>query len=499
MDKISRVTVRRFIAVGFAVLAMALLWLLLGALQTGLALWQQIAGLHWSLQALVGTIVTGFAGVTAWAGWRLLRPRRPHRNTVPPPDRATIERRVERLAQLDDTTASFSAELAELDARRQSGECYVAVFGEISAGKSSLIRALAPDADNAVDVLGGTTRQVAHHRGRLGERELVLADVPGTQEVDAREHETLARDEALRAHAVVYVCTGDLTRQQDGELRWLHGFGKPLLLALNKVDLLSAAQRDEVRTALDARYRDVVDAVVPVRAGGVEHLERRLPDGRREQVTREATPDTAALAKALSALVATDADTLEAAREGAVLGHLAERLGAAERSARSVEAYRIVDRYTRRAVVGALAAIAPGTDLIIQGALATGLIRELAALYDVPVKTLDLDAFLEQAGGTLRTTSSIVLAIAGNALKAFPGLGTLSGGVLHAVAYGLIFDSLGCAVVRTLAEHHRLDQAAATDALRELLTGKSAQRLGHIANLALESLRDATTGNGHAR
>ena len=38
--------------------------------------------------------------------------------------------------------------------------------------------------------------------------------------------------------------------------------------------------------------------------------------------------------------------------------------------------------------------------------------------------------------------SRIVLAVAGNALKAFPGLGTLGGGVLHAFAYALIFDSM---------------------------------------------------------
>ena len=48
--------------------------------------------------------------------------------------------------------------------------------------------------------------------------------------------EQLARDEALRAHVVLYVCAGDLTRDQDAELRWLRGFGKPLVLALNKAD-----------------------------------------------------------------------------------------------------------------------------------------------------------------------------------------------------------------------------------------------------------------------
>ena len=83
---------------------------------------------------------------------------------------------------------------------------HVALFGEISTGKSSLIRALAPDAAPDVDVRGGTTRTVDHCRGHLPDgRELVLADVPGSGEVEGRVREQIARDEALRAHAVVYV------------------------------------------------------------------------------------------------------------------------------------------------------------------------------------------------------------------------------------------------------------------------------------------------------
>jgi hypothetical protein len=132
----------------------------------------------------------------------------------------------------------------------------------------------------------------------------------------------------------------------------------------------------------------------------------------------------------------------------------------------------------------------PGSDLVVQGVLATGLIRELGKLYGVSVRDIDIDAFLGQVKLTLRTGASLVLAIAGNAAKAFPGLGTLGGGVLHAIAYGLIFDSLGHAVATTMREHHCLDSAAASASLATLLADSSAERLRRIAGYALQQTDD---------
>jgi len=132
----------------------------------------------------------------------------------------------------------------------------------------------------------------------------------------------------------------------------------------------------------------------------------------------------------------------------------------------------------------------PGSDLVIQGVLATALIRELSKLHDVPVRDIDIDVFLGQVRLTVRTSASLVLAIAGNAAKAFPGLGTLGGGVLHAIAYGLIFDSLGQAVATTLRDARRLDAAQANASLATLLADASAERVRRIAQLALSG-RDA--------
>ncbi|HRA36856.1 MAG TPA: GTP-binding protein HSR1, partial [Pseudomonadota bacterium] len=187
---------------------------------------------------------------------------------------------------------------------------------------------------------------------------------------------------------------------------------------------------------------------------------------------------------------------LEPARQAAVLATLDQRLAAQEATLRALDAEAAVRKYTRRAVVGALAAVAPGTDLIIQGALATALLRELTALYGLGLRDVDLDRFLERAGGTVRTTTSITLAIAGNALKAFPGLGTLGGGLVHAVAYGMVFDSLGRAVASTLAERGALDAGDALARLeRDLRVPPESGRLATLVRL----VRDAWSSDGDAR
>ncbi|MCB1569195.1 MAG: GTP-binding protein HSR1, partial [Xanthomonadales bacterium] len=105
---------------------------------------------------------------------------------------------------------------------------------------------------------------------------------------------------------------------------------------------------------------------------------------------------------------------------------------------------------------------------------------------------VDVDDLLARAGGLLRTGSSITLAVVGNALKAFPGFGTLGGGIVHAVAYGLIFDSLGHALADTLAHTRTLDRDATVAAFQQRIKAPSAERLLALAKLAL-----AESGNPH--
>ncbi|HET7778672.1 MAG TPA: Era-like GTP-binding protein [Rudaea sp.] len=482
---------RLLLLAALALLAAALLWLVLGVLHSAITLWQDLRALPgWAQMLVAGLLVAALCGL-AWIGMWLLGPRRRKPVAVAAPTRGEVEQRIDALKQRSAETSALEAELAELDRRARAEQLYVAVFGEISAGKSSVIRALAPDAEPQVDVLGGTTRAISHYAANLpGGQELVLADVPGTHEVSGSLREQLARDEALRAHVVLYVCAGDLTRDQDAELRWLRGFGKPLVLALNKADQFAEGERAALERALRERYAEITDARVVVSAGGVEDFERRLADGRVERVRRDRKPDIGALSTLLQRYAAAGPQAFETARESAVLSAVDARAESLSAQTRERDADAIVAKYTRRAVVGAMAAVMPGSDLVIQGVLATGLIRELGKLYGVSVRDIDIDAFLGQVKLTLRTSASLVLAIAGNAAKAFPGLGTLGGGVLHAIAYGLIFDSLGHAVATTMREHHCLDAAAASASLATLLADTSAGRLKRIAEYALQRADD---------
>jgi len=472
----------------FTALALAaLLWLLFAAAERALALAQRFLDMPTWLQWTLGSGLLLFAAAGLAVLWWLLRPRR-RRRPLPVPDRGSLEQRIDQLREHGNDTAALSAELGDLDRRHASDRIYVALFGEISTGKSSLIQALAPHAQLTSDARGGTTREVAHYDSPLADgHTLVVADVPGSREAGGEARETMARQEALRAHAVIYLCAGDLSRSQADELRWLADFGKPLLLVLNKADQWSATERDSLLERLRQHARGIAGKVLAISAGGSERYQRQLPDGSVESVERRRKPAIEPLLRELLRIANQGAGALEGQREQAVLAGLHQRTGELEARSRAEKAERIVRDYARRAVVGALAAVAPGSDLVIQGVLATGLTRALAELYGVKVSEVQIEDFVRQARLTLRTGSSIVLAIAGNALKAFPGLGTLGGGVLHAFAYALIFDSMGRALAASLAERHCLDQDDAGARLKELLADTDGPRLRQLASLTAEA------------
>jgi uncharacterized protein len=488
----SRLPLRFILLALLVVAALVLLGLGISLVNSLLEFYERLASLPLLVRApLILVAAAALLGLAVLA-WKLLRPsrRKPARGKPANlPSRESVEARLAALRERQAEAQGLEQELVELDRRRLSGECHVALFGEISTGKSSLIRCLTREPAPEIDVTGGTTRWVHHYKGGLPDgRELVLADMPGTGEVSGNQREQLARDEALRAHAVIYLVDSDLTRAQDAELRWLAGFGKPLILALNKSDRYDDFQRSKLMRAFGQRYAPVTRAIVSISAGGSERFERQLGDGRIERVERERQPDVDSLVDALAKVTAAGAEALEPAREQAVLASVDQRGRALARVVAARESEATVFRYTRRAVIGAMAAVAPGTDIIIQGALATAMVRELARIHEVPVRELDVESLLARLGLTIRNTTAIVLAIAGNALKAFPGLGTLGGGALHAVAYGLAFDSIGRAVAMTLAEHAELDQVEAERNIRELLAKPSRERIERVARLVVSGL-----------
>ncbi|MCX7555663.1 GTPase domain-containing protein [Xanthomonadaceae bacterium JHOS43] len=479
---------RYMVSVAVILGAATLLLTLLKATDAALSVWDRLrAWPDWVGIAFVVLLLLLMA-VAGWGVWRLLRPPQPRAPRADPIDRTALEQRIERLGDVAPETFEARSELAELDRRRAEGAVQICLFGQISTGKSSLLRALAPESAPRIGVVGGTTTAITHHHGTLPDgRKIDIADVPGSAEAGDTAHLQLAAAEAARSHALVYVVDADLTRRQANELAELARFSRPIIIALNKADRFDAEQTHALVERLRQHAAPWQAQVVAVSAGFEEEIEREHPDGRRDTVIRQAPSRIDMLQRALERVARLGATALEPGREAALLSHVDARVAEGERRVQCQQSDAAIDKYTRRAVLGALAAVAPGTDLVIQGALATALTRELCQIHGLRPRDVDIDDLLGRAGGLLRTGTSITLAVVGNALKAFPGFGTLGGGLVHAVAYGLIFDSLGHALADTLANTCELDRDATLDAFGKRLASPSTDRLLALARIALDN------------
>ena len=488
---------------------------------TALSIQERLARLPmWAAYPLAAALI-GLGGVIAYLLWRLLRPAKIKPALSQVITREAVLARVEALnsgqsldsgknnsavsranaEQEQHLVAAAHEELAELDRRANSDSLYLALFGEISTGKSSLIRALTGEAVE-VSVTGGTTLHAKVYRAQLAGEQLdqaqalMISDVPGTNEADAGARGVLAREEALRAHVVALVVTGDLSRAEASEWQWLVAFGKPVWLILNKIDRYCESELAQLLRRLKEKFG--TDPIA-VSAGYDESVSVIDANGMESQRLRKIPAKVAHLQARLTQFSKENQGNkakLEPARSHAVLNALDLKLSGAEHSRRLAQGEQIVTQYTRRAMIGAMASVAPGSDLVIQGALSFGLVKALTELYGISMTKLDIDDLLALLGGKLKGSITLLLAIAGNAAKAFPGLGTLGGGALHAVAYGLLFQSVGRALLECL-DRQLLDARGGVDRLALLkhlsveLTDHR-QLIGRATQLAREFSKSAT-------
>jgi hypothetical protein len=218
------------------------------------------------------------------------------------------------------------------------------------------------------------------------------------------------------------------------------------------------------------------------------------PDGIEQEEVQQLPPQIDELRAAVQSALDSNMALLERLRDTAVFELTARKLDQAKAEHRTRTAADLVKTYTRRAVAGGLAAISPGTDILIQGYLGTRMVKSLCELYEVPVREIELEKLLNLSQKQVRTALPLLLAVAGNAAKAFPGVGTLAGGLMHAVAYGLIFDALGRAVTRTLETRGELRPAPASLTFRDNLATDVESNARKLLRLALD-VRDEQRQN----
>lgn len=381
-------------------------------------------------------------------------------------------------------TQAAENELSELNSRRDQGLFHLTLFGHASSGKSSLIKALMPNTQIETDVIKGTTTSIQQYQ--YGQ--LMLADVPGFDAVDQVDLTQKALEEAQRAHVVVFLLDGDLSRTEMNLFHALRHVNKPMVLALNKIDLYDQDQKLALTEAIEDKTRSLFP-VVSITTGGHETVKVQQTDGTQTAQIRPRKADIKPLIDAIEHVIEGNESALHRFRDAGFLMLAEQKLNQASQFYNDKKAKDIIQNHTHKAIVGALASVAPGSDLVIQGTIGTQLVRSLCQLYQVEVNQLQIDAVLKATGGKLKTSTSLILAISGNALKAFPGLGTAAGGIMHAVAYGLIFNSLGQAVHQSLQQHGQLDSEKTQKTFEELLIGSSNGLAKDLAKMALKISR----------
>ena len=485
----------RFIRVAIAVVILLVFIVATGALlfisESALNVWDRLkAGPPVLLYAYSGIMLL-LAFTAVYLIWRLVIRRKiaPARVASDAPlSKEDIESRLREADAAGVDVSDAQAELKELAARRDA--VHLCFFGEVSAGKSSLIKALVPEANVLVDVVGGSTDDVRHYRWRDGSgAEILLTDVPGIGGLEDGLSE-MAVDEARRANVVLFVCDSDLTRPEVASIKSLLEFDKPLVIVLNKADRFSAQEQASLMQQLLERVDSIGgqverDHVVAVSAGGEVDVIERNADGEETSARRTRPADIGVLVVAVNRLLAEEGESLDVRRERAVFRMAAARLAEAEGEYRLQRSEQIIRSSTRKAIVGALAAISPGTDILIQGYIGTAMTQQRCKLYGAAQRDLDIEEFLSLSQSRVGRALPLSLAVAGNGLKAFPGIGTVAGGLVHAVAYGLIFDALGRSLVLTLSRHGELLPDVAAKEFEEGISEHLEAGVRRVARMAL--------------
>ncbi len=194
-------------------------------------------------------------------------------------------------------------QLRDMLSKLTSGRVEIAVFGEISTGKSAMINALVGQAVAEVDVQGGWTKEVWHVAWEgagycvpgLADSQVVLVDTPGLNEVGGQDRTSMANEAAQRADLILFVTDSDLNETEHSALVALAAVQKPIILVLNKIDLYSREQRDRLMEVLrDERAADLVAPgnIVTTAADPreIEYVIERS-DGRQRREWRKPAPD----------------------------------------------------------------------------------------------------------------------------------------------------------------------------------------------------------------
>jgi len=282
----------------------------------------------------------------------------------------------------------YGAVQAMLD-KLEHGHLHLAAFGRVSTGKSSLLNALIGEQRFTVSPLHGETRHSSMQAWREVEAGGVyLIDTPGLDEAGGEQRETLAKEVAGRADLVLFVVDGDITETELDSLKTLLSKGRPVIIVLNKRDLFTAAEQEQLLGSLRARTQGIVDPehILAVAARPRPQTVIEIDSAGKEVTSaRVREPDVDGLRVLLWDILDAEGKTLAALNASLFAADLSDQVGRRILAARR----ELGDRLVRTYCVGKGIAVAfnpvPVADLFAAAFIDVGMVVHLSRVYGLPL------------------------------------------------------------------------------------------------------------------
>ena len=303
-------------------------------------------------------------------------------------------------------------QVEEMLGKLEHEEVHIAVFGRVSVGKSALLNALLGERRFSTSPLHGETR--ATQRGQWHEYRsggVYLIDTPGINEIDGEARERLARETASRSDLVIFVVDGDITEVELSALKSLQREHRPLLLALNKSDRYTAAEREELLASLQRHTASLVEPghLLAVSADPPERVVIRVAaDGSETEARERREPDVGDLRDLLWRILEREGRTLAALNASLFAGDLTDSVGARVLAARRHLGTRVIRTYCIAKGVAVALNPVPVTDLVAAVAVDLTMVVHLSKVFGLPLTR-------REAGELVKTIGAQMALLAGSA------------------------------------------------------------------------------------
>jgi len=271
----------------------------------------------------------------------------------------------------------------------ENQQVHIVAFGKVSSGKSSLLNALIGKQNFSTSPLHGETKvQKSTNWNEYNEQSMVVIDTPGTDEVDGEQRQKMAHNAASIADIILFVIDGDLTQSQLNQLQLINQPNTQTLLVLNKVDLYTDDELEDLQNSLLEKTKDIINPNNIVLTSAAPLPQVLITEDSKGNQTRKKIDveiDVIQVKQRVWDILEKDGKTLTALNASIFAGEISEKIAKKITKLRSTAAEKVVTTYSIAKGIGVAFNPIPVADLLIAAGLDVAMIRKLSQVYGLPI------------------------------------------------------------------------------------------------------------------